>query len=143
MKQDKSAMKKRVHHRAMPDIGNIVECVEDVKGAVLDTDAGPSDPLNYERLRARLEISKRKLSPLYRQNVFDPFAGKLDELGKAGFRKILVRDPKRENIAGMMRKELPVVPLRLFQHIHKGIKIVAQAVEIVKKGQRLPSAPPD
>lgn len=86
----------------MVDIGNLAACIEDARRAALERDPGPADPTDYYNLRGRLEASRDKLPPLYRDLVFKPYVQKLDELGSGGFTLILMRDPKREGEAGAM-----------------------------------------
>ncbi|MBI5099933.1 MAG: hypothetical protein HZB30_11920 [Nitrospirae bacterium] len=94
--QEKSLLKSK------PDIANLRNCVEDVKKAALDSDTGPSDPTEYSQLLGRLEASREKLPPLYRETVFKPFSGKLERLGPSGFNKILLNDPDRAGLGGLM-----------------------------------------
>ncbi len=85
-----------------PDISNLAGCVEDARQAGLDSDTGPSDPTDLHNLRGRLETCRDKLPPLYRTAVYDPFIAKLDNLGQQGFTKILLSDPNKEGIAGLL-----------------------------------------
>ena len=85
-----------------PDFTNLPNCVEDARRAFLDGDPGPSDPTNFHDLRGRLEASRLKLPPLYRDAVFEPFVNKLDQLGPDGFTQLLLRDPEKEGVAGLM-----------------------------------------
>jgi hypothetical protein len=87
---------------AVPDISNLAACVEEVRQAAVDGDPGPPDPTDFHDLRGRLEASRFKLPPLYRDAVFTPFVAKLDSLGQSGFNQILIGDPTRERIAGLM-----------------------------------------
>jgi hypothetical protein len=84
------------------DISNLSSSVEDARKAALDTDTGPEDPTNYSQLRGRLEASRDKLPPLYREKVYKPFVEKLGELGTSGFHEVLLSDPQREREAGLM-----------------------------------------
>ncbi|HKX29826.1 MAG TPA: hypothetical protein VJ302_19200 [Blastocatellia bacterium] len=68
----------------------------------MDQDPGPSDPLQFNLLRGRLQAAKSKMPPLYRQAVFDPFVETLDEIGENGFNQILLSDPEREQTAGLL-----------------------------------------
>jgi hypothetical protein len=86
----------------MLDIGNLTACIEDVRRATLDRDAGPTDPTDYYNLRGRLESSRNKLPPLYREQVFKPYVQTLDRLGSSGFTLTLMRDPSKEREAGAM-----------------------------------------
>ncbi|TWH46754.1 hypothetical protein [Sporomusa sp. KB1] len=86
----------------LADIGNLSKCIEDVKNAALDSDTGPEDPENFKELRDRLEKANRKLPPLYREAVFNPYVKCLDELGEEGFNKILLMDRMKTGLAGMM-----------------------------------------
>ena len=84
------------------DISNMVNCIEDVKKAVLENDRGPEDPTNYSQLRGRLEASRNKLPPLYRENFFQPYVNKIDEIGEQGFNDILMSDPERQGQARLL-----------------------------------------
>jgi hypothetical protein len=88
--------------KSKPDISNLRNCVDDVKKAALDSDPGPEDPLDYSKLRGRLEACREKLPPLYREEIFNPFVGKLDQLGQTGFTRVLLSDPRKEGAAGLM-----------------------------------------
>jgi hypothetical protein len=88
--------------KAKPDISDLKNCVEDAKNAALDRDAGPKDPTDYSRLLARIEASRDKLPPLYRETVFKPFVSELERLGPSGFREILLGDPDRTGLGGLM-----------------------------------------
>jgi len=85
-----------------PDVSNLPACVEDAKLSALDGDTGPDDPDNFHELMGRLEASRLKLPPLYRQTVFNPFVAKFNELGPANFSQILFDDPDRESTGGLM-----------------------------------------
>lgn len=85
-----------------PDFTNLANAVEDARKAFLDGDPGPSDPTTFHDLRGRLEASRLKLPPLYREAVFDPFVRVLDDLGPVGFTQVLLQDPTRERAAGLM-----------------------------------------
>lgn len=87
---------------AKPDISNLKACIEDSKLAGLDADPGPDDPTDFHSLLGRLEASRSKLPPLYRETVFKPFVNKLHELGSAAFSQILFSDPGREGAGGLM-----------------------------------------
>lgn len=87
---------------AEPDLANLPACVEDARKAFLDRDQGPGDPTNFHDLRGRLEASRLKLPPLYRDAVFVPFVRTLDQLGPDGFTQLLLQDPEKEGVAGLM-----------------------------------------
>ena len=87
---------------AKPDISNLTSCVEDAKFSALDGDPGPEDPDDFHELMGRLETSRLKLPPLYREMVFNPFVAKLNDLGQAKFSQILISDPERESTGGLM-----------------------------------------
>jgi hypothetical protein len=53
-------------------------------------------------LLGRLEVARLKLPPLYRDTVFAPYVKKLNDLGQTKFSKILVNDPTRERLGGLM-----------------------------------------
>jgi len=88
--------------RSRPDISNLQSCMEDSVKAAMDSDTGPADPSDYNQLRGRLEACRSKLPPLYREAVCQPYVAALDKLGQSGFTDILLRDPGRENEAGLM-----------------------------------------
>jgi len=85
-----------------PDISNLKGLIEDAKKAFLDNDDGPEDPTDYSQLRGRLEASRNKLPPLYRKIDVEPYIRTLDELGETGFVSILLRDPTKQRVAGIM-----------------------------------------
>lgn len=88
--------------KAKPKIPNLDECIEDTRLAALDSDPGPEEPLEFDSVMARLKAARAKLPPLYRGTVFKPFVAKLGELGATGFNKILLRDPDRDRVGGLM-----------------------------------------
>jgi len=90
------------HVETPPDLANLAACIEDARVAALDGDRGPEDPTGYAQLRGRLEASRDKLPPLYRESFFKPYGATLDRLGSTGFTDILIRDPPREGAAGLM-----------------------------------------
>jgi hypothetical protein len=85
-----------------PDSQNLNNCTIECKRAALDSEAGPKDPTDYSELRGRLEASREKLPPLYRENLFVPFVSKLEELGSKGFNEVLLNDPNKESEAGLL-----------------------------------------
>lgn len=85
-----------------PDIGGIAACTEDARLAMLDSDPGPDDPTDFDNLVGRLEASRAKMPPLYRETFVDPFRTLVRELGRAGFSEVLFRDPERDNEAGLV-----------------------------------------
>src|SRR5262249_1984186 len=85
-----------------PDISHLDACIEDVRQAALDSDAGPDDPTDFDQLRGRMEAARNKFPPLYRKEFVEPFIATLDHLGSSQFTQILVRDPTREREAGLM-----------------------------------------
>lgn len=85
-----------------PSITNLANCIEDVRRAVIEGDAGPGDPTNYHQLRARLFAVRNTLPPLYRATVYDPYVRTLDDLGEWGFTTILLRDPHGQGLGGLM-----------------------------------------
>jgi hypothetical protein len=84
------------------DLGNLAACVEDARRAALDLDPGPADPEDYAALRGRLEAVRTTLPPLYQEQFYQPYVRKLDALGRDGFVKVLLKDPKRERTAGLL-----------------------------------------
>lgn len=85
-----------------PDISNLQNCIEDARQAALDQDPGPSDALEFDVLRGRLQGSRSRIPPLYLQSVFNPFVQTLDEIGERGFNRVLISDQSREGAAGLM-----------------------------------------
>ena len=77
-------------------------CIADSKAACADLSAGPAEPLDFEQLLQRLEVSKRKLPPLYRRHCAEPFVAQLQDLGADGFQEVIRRDQERANEAGLM-----------------------------------------
>jgi len=100
-KQVKGAQMAKVGTTA-PIFANLASCIEDARRAALDGDPGPADPTNFHDLRGRLEASRLKLPPLHRDAVFVPYVRTLDELGPQGFTDVLLKDPDRERVAGLM-----------------------------------------
>jgi hypothetical protein len=84
------------------DAGQLPACAEEVRVAALDRDPGPGEPGTYSVLRKRLEAARPKLPPLYQQEMLEPFLAALGEMGEAGYRELLRRDPERESAAGLM-----------------------------------------
>ncbi|HEX8354857.1 MAG TPA: HAD family hydrolase, partial [Pyrinomonadaceae bacterium] len=91
-----------VRAASKPNLANLAACVEDVRLSGLDGEAGPQDPEDFHELLGRLEASRLKLPPLYRETVFDPFTAKLKALGPSKFSKILIDDPARAGVGGIM-----------------------------------------
>src|SRR5437762_623370 len=87
---------------SQPNISNLTNCIEDTRLAGLDQDPGPANPMDFHALRGRLQAIRARFSPLYQQAAFDPFVAKLDGLGESGFNQILIQDPQRLSIAGLM-----------------------------------------
>jgi hypothetical protein len=87
---------------SQPDIRNLDNCIEDCRLAGLDQDPGPAEPNDFHALRGRLQAIRERFSPLYQQVAFDPFVSKLDSLGENKFVKILLDDPNREGLGGLM-----------------------------------------
>ena len=86
----------------MADIRNLRNCIEDVRQAGLDHDEGPPEPLPFNVLRGRLQTARPAIVPLYRQAVLDPFTHTLDGLTENRFNELLLMDPGRERVAGLM-----------------------------------------
>lgn len=85
-----------------PDISNLQKCIEDVKEAALDSDSGPADPTDYNKLLRRLKACQQTLPPLYCKAVFNPYIKNLEKIGKEEFDKILALDPRKERLAGLI-----------------------------------------
>lgn len=84
------------------DISNLKSCTEEIRIAALNSDPGPSDPTDFSDLISRLDAATPKMPPLYRTAVVDPFKNKLEEIGDRKFTDILLRDPEREGLGGLM-----------------------------------------
>src|SRR5690349_19872322 len=85
-----------------PDLTTLDALTEDARRSGLDGDAGPPEPNDFFALRGRLQAVRLKMPPLYRDTFVDPFIANLDQLGEAGFTKVLLRDPSRTRAAGLM-----------------------------------------
>src|SRR6266511_3991991 len=85
-----------------PNTSGLAACTEDARQSALDGDTGPTEPNEFHSLRGRLEAVRTKLPPLYRDSFVNPYIQTLDQLGPQGFNRILVRDPNREGLAGLM-----------------------------------------
>lgn len=83
-------------------LAGLAACIEDARLAALDNDRGPAEPHNYHPLLGRLEAVRAKLPPLYRDTMVAPFINALHHVGEQGFNRILVQDPQREGLAGLM-----------------------------------------
>ena len=84
------------------NVGGMSACIEDARLAALDSDPGPAEPNNYHQLLGRLEAVRAKLPPLYRESMLTPFVTILRQTGENGFNRILIRDPQREGLGGLM-----------------------------------------
>jgi hypothetical protein len=83
-------------------IDGLEACIEEARVAALDADPGPAEPTAYRPLLNRLEAARAKLPPLYREFMVEPFVLTLRQLGAANFNLILLSDPERTRIAGLM-----------------------------------------
>jgi len=83
-------------------VPGLKDCIADSRAACADLSPGPAEPLDFQQLMQRLEVSKRRLPPLYRRHCAEPFVAQLQELGADGFREVLRRDKDREKEAGLM-----------------------------------------
>jgi hypothetical protein len=81
---------------------NLDICIQDALQAALESNIGPSDPMNLDWLQARLDACRQKLPPLYRENVFGPYIDTLSTLGENGYDQILLMDPSMEGNARLM-----------------------------------------
>lgn len=77
-------------------------CIADSKAACADLSPGPAEPLDFQPLMQRLEVSKLRLPPLYRQHCAEPFVAQLQDLGAHGFAEVIRRDEERAKEAGLM-----------------------------------------
>lgn len=77
-------------------------CIADSKAACADDSPGPAEPLDFEPLMQRLEVSKLHLPPLYRRHCAEPFVASLRDLGAHGFKEVIRRDEERAKEAGLM-----------------------------------------
>jgi hypothetical protein len=85
-----------------PDFSALAACTDEARRAALDPDRGPGEPADFHSLRGRLEALRDRIPPAYRDTVFLPFTRKLDQLGISGYSRILVQDPNREGLAGLL-----------------------------------------
>ncbi|HEY5958505.1 MAG TPA: hypothetical protein VIV60_18210 [Polyangiaceae bacterium] len=85
-----------------PDLSKLGVCTKEVEDAVFDSDPGPADPTRYSKLRGRLEAIRDRLPPLYRDGFVSPYIETLDGLRETGFTHILINDPSREGMAGLL-----------------------------------------
>jgi len=85
-----------------PDIKNLQNCTDEARKAALDSDAGPVEPDQYHSLLGRLQTAKAKIPPLFLDSAFNPYYQALVNMGESGFNKILIKDPEREGLAGLM-----------------------------------------
>lgn len=74
----------------MIDISNLQNCIQDVRKAALDGDTGPKDPTDYHELLGRLEASRKKLPPLYRKTIFEPFVSELNTINQQEYTNLLL-----------------------------------------------------
>jgi hypothetical protein len=86
----------------LPDLSNLSACVNDSRDAWRDNDPGPQDPVEYDRLCARLIPCKEAFPLSYCAVAFDPFSQALKQMGRTAFDTILRKDPKRERLAGLL-----------------------------------------
>ena len=99
--EEKPRMETEMSHSQV-DISNFKRCIEDSKRVFLDSDRGPEDPTDYNKVKGKDRGGKKQVPALYRQIDVEPFIKKLNEIGESGFIKILLRDPQRERTAGLM-----------------------------------------
>lgn len=85
-----------------PKIANLDACIEDARQAVISGEHGPADPLDYHQLLGRLMVAREKLPPLYRRDFCDPYIRSLQQITPMGFAWILMTDPRRQRLAGLM-----------------------------------------
>lgn len=91
--------------RPPPDpvpLAGLPACVEDAQLTALTGGDGPSDPLAFATLRARLARAAPSLPAPYRKAVCDPLLRRIDQLGAAGFARLLAEDPRREGGARLL-----------------------------------------
>lgn len=85
-----------------PDLSNLENCTKEALNAIKDRDRGPDDPTKFHELLERIAQCESALPPVYRENVSQPFAKKLEWYGNTSFRWFLSRDKTREGIAGLI-----------------------------------------
>jgi hypothetical protein len=85
-----------------PDLSNLGNCTSEALNAIKDRDRGPDDPTKFHELLERIAQCESALPPVYRENVSQPFAKKLEWYGNTSFRWFLSRDKTREGIAGLI-----------------------------------------
>ena len=106
---------------------NLENCIQDALQAAQDSNSGPRDPTNFSELRVRLEACSLKLPPLYRENVLGPYVDALGGLGETGFNQILLEDPNRGGVAGLMQD----IAQAILQHGEKYNKKTTDAYQEV------------
>lgn len=85
-----------------PSLENLAACIADARAAAHEDENGPADPAAYKALRARLELARTKLPPVYRRATGDPFVATLDKIGARGFKDVLAQDPDRQGVARLL-----------------------------------------
>jgi hypothetical protein len=91
--------------RPPPDptsLAGLPACVEDAQLAALAGVDGPADPRTFSTLRARLVKAEAGLPEAYQKAAVEPLLRRLDQLGAAGFARLLAQDPAREGEAGLL-----------------------------------------
>lgn len=83
-------------------LAGLPACVDDAQLAALAGGYGPADPRTFATLRARLVRAEASLPEAYREAAVDPLLRRLDQLGPAGFARLLAEDPAREGEAGLL-----------------------------------------
>lgn len=77
-------------------LAGLPAAIEDSRAAALSGAAGPPDPATFAALRARLAKASAGLPAAYRRAVAEPLLRTLDQLGPAGFARLLREDPDRQ-----------------------------------------------
>ena len=86
----------------MTDITHLDALIDDSERALRSGDTGPADPTNYGDLMGRLVTARDSLPPAYRTAVWEPFVGVLQQIGEPGFVQILLQDPQKQGLAGLV-----------------------------------------
>ncbi len=77
-------------------------CVDDARAVAHAPSDAPPAPESFATLRARLAEASAALPEVYRRTFSEPLRRTLDELGPAGFARVLAADPDREGAARLL-----------------------------------------
>jgi hypothetical protein len=77
-------------------------CVEDARVVACVPSDAPPAPQDFATLRARVGEASARLPDVYRRTFAEPLLRTLDELGPAGFARVLAADPDRQGAARLL-----------------------------------------